>query len=124
MPNRLEDVVRGFAEAGLRGDVAAVRAALDADVVAVCDSGGIVPAAMGTVYGAEDVAELVAILLGGPDAELTVESVNGRAGLAVRRGGRAIAVIGVEEAGARITNLWIVLNPAKLHDWHRPLTGH
>jgi hypothetical protein len=119
MLNGLEDVVRGFAEAGLRGDVAAVRAALDADAVAVCDSGGMVPAAMGTVHGAEDVAELVAVLLGGPDTELTVESVNGRAGLVVRRVGRAIAVIGVQDAGAKVTNLWIVLNPAKLRDWHR-----
>ncbi|WP_190344170.1 hypothetical protein [Streptomyces venezuelae] len=65
MPDRLEDVVRGFAQACLRGDAAAVRAALDADVVAVCDSGGNVPAAMGTVHGAEDVADLVAVLLGG-----------------------------------------------------------
>lgn len=124
MSHRLEDVVRGFVDAGLRGDVAAVRAALDADAVAVCDSGGIVPAAMGTVHGAEDVADLVAILLGGPDTESTVESVNGRAGLAVRRGRRAVAVIGVEEAHARVTHLWIVLNPAKLRDWHRPSADH
>ncbi|MEW2489102.1 hypothetical protein [Streptomyces sp. NPDC048411] len=120
MPSRLEDVVHGLAEAGLRGDVAAVRAALDADVVAVCDSGGIVPAATGTVHGAEDVADLVAVLLGGLGTEVIVESVNGRAGLAVRQGPLAIAVIGVGEAGARVTNLWIVLNPAKLNDWHRP----
>jgi hypothetical protein len=120
MLNRLDDVVREFAEACQRGDVAAVEAALDADVVAVCDSGGRMPATTGAFHGAEDVAELVAALLcGRPDTELTIESVNGRAGLALRRAGHAIAVVGVQEAGAKVTDLWIVLNPAKLRGWHR-----
>ena len=121
MLNRLDDVVRGFVEACLRDDIAAVRAALDADAVAVCDSGGRVPAAVGAVHGAEDVAQLVAVLLCGrpPDTELAIESVNGRAGLALRRAGRAIAVVGLRGAGAKVTDLWIVLNPAKLDGWHR-----
>ena len=121
MLDRLDDVVRGFAEACLRDDIAAVRAALDADAVAVCDSGGQVPAAAGAVHGAEEVARLVAVLLCGrpPDMELAIESVNGRTGLALRRAGRAIAVVGLQEAGAKVTDVWIVLNPAKLNGWHR-----
>ncbi|ONI92768.1 siderophore-interacting protein [Saccharothrix sp. ALI-22-I] len=116
----LDDVVRGFAEACRLGDVAAVRAALDPDAVAVCDGIGRVPAATGAIHGEEDVSRLVtALLCGRPDTELTVESVNGRAGLALRRAGRAIAVVGVRQAGARVTGLWIVLNPAKLGGWHR-----
>ncbi|KOX20098.1 hypothetical protein ADK67_31745 [Saccharothrix sp. NRRL B-16348] len=121
MLNRLDDVARGFAEACLRDDVAAVRAALDADAVAVCDSGGLVPAAAGVVHGAEDVTQLVAALLCGrpPDTELTIESVNGRTGLALRRAGRALAVVGLREVDAKVTDVWIVLNPAKLNGWHR-----
>lgn len=113
MRDRLDEVVRGLAAACLRDDISAVRAALDTDAVAVCD-GGV------SLHGAWEVAQLVAVLLcGQADAELTVESVNGRAGLALRRAGRAVAVVAVAAAGARVTDLWIVLNPAKLAGWHR-----
>jgi RNA polymerase sigma-70 factor (ECF subfamily) len=120
-----DDVVHRFAEACRRGDIDELRAALDADATAVCDSGGAVPA-IGPVHGAEDVAQLAAILLcDRPDARLTIEAVNGRPGLALRGGGRAIAVVAVDTADTGITVLWIVLNPAKLHRWHSawPATG-
>jgi RNA polymerase sigma-70 factor (ECF subfamily) len=120
MRERHEDVVRGFADACQVGDVAALRAALDADAVAVCDGGGVVPAPRRPVHGAQEVARLVAVLLCGlPGTELTVESVIGRAGLALRRAGHAVAVVAVEEAGARVTVLRITLNPTKLRGWHR-----
>jgi len=120
MLDRHDDVVRGLSEACLLGDVGAIRAALDADAIAVCDGGGLVPAAMGPVHGAEDVARLVAVLLcGQPDTELTIESVNGRAGLALRCAGRAVAVVAVKAVDAKVAVLWIVLNPAKLRGWHR-----
>jgi hypothetical protein len=118
--DRHDDVVRRFAETCQTGDITALRGALDADAIAVCDSGGLVPAAIGPVRGAQDVAELVAVLLcGQQDAELTIEAVNGRTGLAVRRAGRAVAVVGVQTAGSKVRGLWIVLNPAKLGGWHR-----
>ncbi|MEV4619478.1 siderophore-interacting protein [Asanoa sp. NPDC049573] len=120
MPDRHDSAVRGLAEACRIGDVAALRTALHADAVAVCDGGGSVPAVLGAIHGAADVADLVAgVLCGQPGTELTVEAVNGRAGLALRRGGRAIAVIAVRAAGARVATVWIVLNPAKLTGWHR-----
>lgn len=122
MLNRLDDVVGGFAEACRQGDTAAVRATLDADAVAVCDGGGLVPAAMDFVHGAQNVAQMVAVVLcGQPDTELTVEAVNGCAGLALRRAGYALAVVGIETADAKVTALWIVLNPTKLRGWHRPM---
>jgi hypothetical protein len=120
MPDRHDEVVRRFAEACQAGDVAALGSVLDSDAIAVCDGGGLVPAALGPVHGAEDVAQLVEVLLcGQPDAELTVEAVNGRAGLALRRAGRAVAVVGVTVADTEVTVLWIVVNPAKLGSWHR-----
>lgn len=136
-----DDLVSGFAQACRRGDVAALRATLDADVIAVSDSGGRLPALPGLVRGAQDVARLAAALLGesgllwgsgsmsGPgsldepdepgDAELSTEVVNGRAGLALRRTGRAVAVVGIDGTAAGITALWIMLNPDKLSGWHR-----
>jgi hypothetical protein len=120
MCDRLDAIVRGFADACLRGDSAAVRTTLAPDAIAVCDDGGLMPAPLGPIHGAEDVSRLVTVLLrGGLDTELTVESVNGRAGLALRRAGRAIAVAAVEGTGTEVTALWIVLNPAKLRGWHR-----
>jgi RNA polymerase sigma-70 factor (ECF subfamily) len=121
MLDRHDDAVRRFAQACRRGDTGELRGALDTDAVALCDGGGRVPAALGPVNGAHDVAELVAVLLvRQPGAELTIEAVNGRAGLAVRRAGRALAVVGVGTAGGKVSMLWIVLNPAKLDGWHRP----
>jgi len=42
MHDRHDDVVRRFAAACQLGDVAALRDALDADAIAVCDDGGVV----------------------------------------------------------------------------------
>ena len=92
MPDQCDDVVRRCELV----DIVALRAALDTDATAVCDGGGLVPAALGPAYGAEDVAQLAAVLLGRqPDVELTTEAVNGRAGLALRRARQAIAVVSV-----------------------------
>ncbi|MER7280986.1 siderophore-interacting protein [Dactylosporangium sp. NPDC000244] len=93
----------------------AIEAALDPDAVAVCDSGGRAPAATRPVHGAARVAWLLHALLAGND--LTIESVNGSAGLAIRRAGTAVAVIAVSCHEDRATTLWIVLNPAKLRGW-------
>ena len=120
MVDRHDDVVRRFAEACQSGDIAALRDALDADATAVCDSGGVVPAPPEPIHGAQEVARLVAVLLvGQPNAELTIEAVNGRTGLALRRTGRAVAVVSVGTAESKVTAVWIVLNPAKLSGWHR-----
>ena len=120
MLDRHDNVVRRFAEACQSGDIAALRDSLDADATAVCDGGGLAPCALGPVHGAQDVAQLAAgLLCGQADAELTIEAVNGRTGLALRRTGRAVAVVGVGAAGSKVTTVWIVLNPAKLGGWHR-----
>jgi RNA polymerase sigma-70 factor (ECF subfamily) len=119
MPGGHDDVVRGFAAACRPGTIAALLAVLHTDAVAICDGGGLVPAPLGPIHGAEHVARLVAALLGGmPGTDLTVESVNGLAGLALRRFGRAVAVVGVATAGTKVATVWIVLNPAKLRRWH------
>ncbi|MEU4518976.1 hypothetical protein AB0F52_09695 [Amycolatopsis sp. NPDC024027] len=112
--------VRRFAAACRRRDGAALEAVLGDDAVATCDGGGLVPAPVGPVHGAAEVARLVIEVMGGhAGTELTVESVNGRAGLTLRSASRAVAVVGAETSGFRVTALWIVLNPAKLDGWHR-----
>jgi RNA polymerase sigma-70 factor (ECF subfamily) len=123
MPRVHEDVVRRLAEACLTGDVGAIEAALDPNVLAVCDGGGQVAAPIRPVHGAAQVARLLQILLLRgllPEAGLTVETVNGRAALVVRRIAAVIAIVAVEgDEGdeERATILWVVLNPAKLRGW-------
>ncbi|MEU4241772.1 siderophore-interacting protein [Actinoplanes sp. NPDC026619] len=110
----MHDVVCDFAEACRSSDLAGIRAALDADVVAICDG-------VGSVSGAPAVARLVLELLcGRPDTSLTLESVNGSEGLALWSvSGQALAVVAVDLVAARIIALWIVLSPAKLRGWRR-----
>jgi len=119
MPDVSDHLVRRLAGACDSGDHAALRALLHAEAVCVCDGGGAVLAALQPVRGPADVARLVIALLSDrPGARLTVESVNGRTGLALRRDGTAVAVVAVGATAGRITHLWIVLNPAKLLHWH------
>jgi RNA polymerase sigma-70 factor (ECF subfamily) len=116
MPDPHDDVVRRFAEACRAGDVAAL---LDPEVVALCDGGGSGPMP-GPVHGAGEVGRLCEVLLcGRPGADLTVESVNGRPGLALRRGGRVLAVVAVRVTETHVAALWIVVSPPKLARWHR-----
>jgi hypothetical protein len=122
MPHVHDDVVHRLAVACHSGDVIAIEAALDPDAVAVCDSGGRVPAPIRPVRGAAAVALLLHVLLLRvlrPGTDLTVESVNGSAALVARRIGLAVTVIAVGCCEDRVVNLWIVLNPDKLRVWHQ-----
>lgn len=112
-----DHVVHRFATACGRGDHAALAAILAADVVAVCDGGGKVLAPVHPIRGATEVAGFLTALLTG--APVTVEAVNGRTGLTIRRADRAVAVVSVNITGAEVTAVWIVLNPDKLHGWPR-----
>ncbi len=113
-------VARRFAAACVTADVADLTALRAADAVVVCDGGGKVRAPVRPIRGATEVARFVASLLAGRDGDvLAVEPVNGRAGLTLRRAGRAAAVVSVSIAGDEITAVWVVLNPDKLHGWHR-----
>ncbi|TDC88200.1 RNA polymerase subunit sigma [Nonomuraea deserti] len=129
--DRHDRVARRFVAACVSGDVAALRAVLAPDVMAVSDGGGKVRAALRPAHGADTVARLVTELLtgrSGTDSALTgrsgtdpaAESVNGRTGLVLRQAGQAVAVISVSVAGNEVTAVWIVLNPDKLRSWHRP----
>ena len=114
MRHRSDDVLRRFAQACRSGDTAAVRAVLTSEAIAVCDG-------IGVVRGRADVARLAGLLSAErSQIAITHESVNGRPGLALHRLGRVIAVIAADIAGARITALWIVLDPAKLRAWQHP----
>jgi len=121
MSRENNDVVHRLAEAIRSGEAAAVQKELSTEVAAVCDSAGLMPALTGTFHGAQDVARLLTLIWTVlPNADLTVEAVNGRSGLVMRRAaGEAIAVVAVEAGETVIRALWIVLNQDKLSRWHR-----
>ncbi|GIH28096.1 hypothetical protein Aph01nite_64060 [Acrocarpospora phusangensis] len=120
-PDLHNHAVRGFAAACHTGDTTAIRKTLAVDAMVVSDTGGKLRTPAHPTYGADAVTRFVAPLLTRhPGTDMTVESVNGRTGLVLRRSGRAVAVTTLSVAGSEITAIWIVLNPDKLHHWHHP----
>jgi RNA polymerase sigma-70 factor (ECF subfamily) len=89
------------------------------DAVLVSDGGGQVAAPLRPVHDVVEIARLVTVHCTRPGADLSVERANGRPAIVVRRSGRAHAVLCVDGAGAVVTHLWLILNPAKLTAWHR-----
>jgi hypothetical protein len=113
-----DDVVDRLAACCAADDLEGLAALLHGEAVAHCDGGGQVLAAVQPVHGPAGIARLLLALLSGrPGAVPTVESVNGRAGLALCQDGTAVAVIAVATTAGLISALWIVLNPAKLRHW-------
>ncbi len=111
---------RQFATACQAGDAAALRHLLSPDAIVITDGGGKVRTPARPVRGRADVARFVATLLGGQaNARLTVEQVNGGAGIVLRRAGDAQAVVSLSVTDAKVSAVWIVVNPDKLRPWRR-----
>ncbi len=110
-------VVEAFARIirGGDGDIGALMALLDPDVVIRSDGGGVVGAARRPVRGSDRVGRFMRGIAGkfGGTGRLTVTTVNGRAGLLWARNGE-LAVYGLTVSGGRITEIDIVRNPEKL----------
>ncbi|WP_062430781.1 sigma factor [Herbidospora daliensis] len=117
-PARPDHVSLRFAAACAAGDTPALRAMLSPDVLVVSDGGGKIRAPLGPTLGPDAVAGFLSRLVAG--VEVCAEPVNGRTGLVLRHGGRAVAVVSVSVAATDVTAVWIVLNPDKLEGWHRP----
>ena len=110
--DRWADVLAG-------GDVDALAATLHRDVVLVSDGGGRVVTPLRPVRGAAPVSRVVSTAMGDATGRtLTVEEVNGRRAVVVRRSGSACAVVMTEVDGGLVTRVWLVLNPDKLVRWH------
>jgi RNA polymerase sigma-70 factor (ECF subfamily) len=116
-PRRAE-LVRQFKAAWESTDIAALVSLLDPDVTAVADGGGVVQAALAPVHGGVDVAQYFTSLpifrLG---RTLLERTVNGQPGLVIQFEGVTETVIAFDVDADRITNIWAVRNPEKLHPW-------
>jgi RNA polymerase sigma-70 factor, ECF subfamily len=100
----------------LSGDLDGVMALLDPDVVLTSDSGSQRRAARRPVVGADRVARLV-INLTHRDVEMgamRIVELNGRPALVTDLPDGPM-VVQVDQRGGRVTAVWIMMNPEKLH---------
>lgn len=109
-----------FATACATGDLDALIAVLDPDVVGEFDSGGRIPGApLDPVVGAQLVAVTLARTLSGSSATFATVDVNGEAGIVVALHGHTMAVIALDTDGARVTAIRAIGNPDKLEHLNR-----
>ncbi len=119
-PARQREVVDAFLAAARGGDLAALVAVLDPDVVLRADVGA---AALRRVDGARNVAEQ-ALSFAGRARYAQVALVNGSAGLvAALPDGRPVGVMGFTVAHGRIVEIYILADPARLATLAVPVSG-
>jgi RNA polymerase sigma-70 factor (ECF subfamily) len=115
---RHDTLVRAFTAACATGDLRAVIAVLDPDVVLRSDGGGVVSAARRPVLGAENVARfLLGLARKHPDASFDLAVTGDGLALVARIGGGLHSVWGFGVRGDRVADVWIVANPSKLTEW-------
>ncbi|MFI6291205.1 RNA polymerase sigma factor SigJ [Nonomuraea sp. NPDC050790] len=111
-------IVREFKQAWQAKDIDALIALLDPDATVVADGGGRVGAMLRPIEGAAQIVRSLVNLAGKVHDMVVLErTVNGRPGLVARRDGAIVAVVAFDVAGDRISHIWAVRNPDKLHSW-------
>jgi len=112
-----QDLARRFADACATGDMDGLLALLSSDAVAWADGGGKFSAARRPVIGAERVARFVAAVVRKwqSSGDVQLEAMNGGVGLSTHSRGRLTGVITVEVTDARVSQVFLVVNPDKLH---------
>ncbi|NGO72750.1 RNA polymerase sigma-70 factor [Streptomyces boncukensis] len=126
-PTEARGVLDAFRQAVETGDLQRLFDLLAPGVVLLGDGGGVVPAVLSPVVGAQRVAPLLA---GGPLARATAAEplrpaqVNGHPALTLRLGGKLDTVLAVRIDDGRISGLYAVRNPEKLSRMERETVLH
>lgn len=116
-PGAHEEVLGRFLAAAAGGDLAALVATLDPDVVVTSDGGGVVSSARRPVRGADRAARFLAGLVAkyvAAQAQVDLVPANGLPAVAVRQEGVLTSLVLLTVAGDRVTRVDIVRAPAKL----------
>ncbi|MET9079260.1 RNA polymerase sigma factor SigJ [Streptomyces sp. NPDC004232] len=116
---RQASVVRRFRAAWEAQDIEALLGLLDPGATAISDGGGRAIAHLLPIEGAEQIAHLYrTIARFAPPRTILERTVNGLPGLVVESEGRIETVFAFEVSDDdRITHIWAVRNPDKLHPW-------
>ena len=118
---RHQRIVSAFKQACDTGDMATLVGLLDPNVVLHADGGGKVRTALRPVFGPEKVARLfLGYLRKEPGVDIIERNVNGRPGLVLLVGGSTVGVLATELAENALSNIWLLMNPEKLHAWSDP----
>jgi RNA polymerase sigma-70 factor (ECF subfamily) len=116
-PAETRDALDAFQQAIETGDLQRLLDILAPDVVFLGDGGGVVPAALAPVVGADMVTKVLARIAAA--VSLQPSQVNGYPALILRRGGEIDTVIAVRIDDGLITGLYAVRNPEKLSHMER-----
>ena len=113
-----EELAARFFDALRDGDIDGLRELLAADVQMVADGGGKAPALARSVFGADNVARVLASifpLLVKIDARVEPRELNGQPGAILRdRDGKVVGTLTLDVLGGRIQTIRSVVNPDKL----------
>ncbi|MET0863537.1 MAG: sigma factor-like helix-turn-helix DNA-binding protein [Nakamurella sp.] len=108
-----------FFLAGAMGDQKQLELLFDPAITVLIDTGGIEVSSVDPVRGRPAAAALIInLLVNDRTIDATEQSVNGRAGLVLRRAGRVVSVVIVEIRDDLVRDMWIVANPDKLRQWN------
>ncbi len=107
------EVVDAFLAAARHGDIAALVAALDPDVVLRSDGGAARPDVSVVVHGAAAVARH-GLKVHHPAAVLRAALVNGAAGAVATVGGQPVAVIGLTVSRGKVVEIDVIADPDRL----------
>ncbi|KRC67084.1 RNA polymerase subunit sigma-24 [Aeromicrobium sp. Root236] len=111
-------IVRQFKRAWVSKDIAALIQLLDPAATVIADGGGVVPASLQPIVGAEAIARYLIDLATRAGAITLLErTVNGQPGLVGTHEGVAATVFAFDVQDGRIQRVWGVRNPAKLRMW-------
>jgi RNA polymerase sigma-70 factor (ECF subfamily) len=112
-------IVRDFTNAWQTSDIAALVALLDPDATITADGGGLAPAALEPIEGAEQIARYLVDLAATRAAGMSIleRTVNGQPGLIVQDGSTIVTVFAFDVTGGHISHIWAVRNPDKLRPW-------
>ena len=119
-PAQTRDALEAFRRAAETGDLQSLLDTLAPDVVLLSDGGGVVPAALAPVAGADTVARILGRIAA--DASLQSAQVNGYPALIIRLNGEIDTVIAVRIDDGLITGLYAVRNPEKLSHMEQETT--
>ncbi|MGW5218050.1 RNA polymerase sigma factor SigJ [Nocardia sp. NPDC004085] len=112
------EVVRDFKRAWEARDIGALIGLLDPQATARADSGGLAPAFLDPIDGAEQIAHVwMEIAARGPAVTLLERTVNGQPGLVALLDDAIVSVYAFDIADGRITHIWAIRNPEKLQAW-------
>jgi RNA polymerase sigma-70 factor (ECF subfamily) len=111
-----QDVTERFLAACADGDMQALLGILAPDVTLLADGGGVAPAPLRPILGADKVARFLVAVAPEPLAEAEIHHVqlNGEPSIVVSMVGAPVVALLLDVAGGAVQTVYLVANPAKL----------